>query len=578
MESTDSQNKECYYCTEEYNRFRLSVTNCSQCKLSLCSECSLNHHKIHDQEISEIKIIYDDLRNKINEKEKYINDTSHESIEIVINWYQKLINDLIETQSQIVNNIEYERDQARNELTKFDKNLQLINNELQELNDNINIKSIETKLNDLKIKLSNYQIIKDIYLPDSHIFQPRYKISYEFKNSSSIEEDWDIETNEVTNIPLPSSRLSLSSTHTTTPLFFSDTSQTFVTPKDEDEDEENNFQWHEQLETNVDNDSEYLLDPKLYRLSSSRYFTSNIHLIASNGNDILCYSHESKQLVFVRDGTINSVILQWYHGHVIQIVWFDNLQSFVIITDDKQYEIYTIESTYNLRLKIRLRTCLPKHNIDIIKEQIFLRTDEYHIFIYYERLDKSKRLRLLNPTFECIQSYSIDKCFQRDEHIRSHDNGFVLNLGVNQEYVVLFVRSAIDHNLADQAASQNEDIRLLVFNKSNMCFVRRIILLNRYFDLPFIVHFTNISSFFIIDQVCHVLRFFNYEKEIGQIKLLPLNTSPIFNNSTTMSKSNRDSQYSSIVLMNDGSLLISNNTRNVIQLVLNDQTNDIDDW
>jgi hypothetical protein len=108
-----------------------------------------------------------------------------------------------------------------------------------------------------------------------------------------------------------------------------------------------------------------------------------------------------------------------------------------------------------------------------------------------------------------------------------------------------------------------------------MSFIRRIILLNKHFQSPFIVHFTNLSSFFIIDQTYHQLRFFNYEKEIGQIKLLPSNTSP---NSTTISKSNLDYQYSSIVLMNDGSLLLSNNTKYLIQLILNDQSNDIDDW
>ncbi len=110
-----------------------------------------------------------------------------------------------------------------------------------------------------------------------------------------------------------------------------------------------------------------------------------------------------------------------------------------------------------------------------------------------------------------------------------------------------------------------------------MCLSRRIILSNKHFELPFIVHFINISSFFIIDQTYHMLRFFNYEKEIGQIKLLPSNTSPIFN-STTISKSNIDFQYISMVLMNDGSLLISNDTKNVIQLILYDQTNDVDDW
>jgi len=110
-----------------------------------------------------------------------------------------------------------------------------------------------------------------------------------------------------------------------------------------------------------------------------------------------------------------------------------------------------------------------------------------------------------------------------------------------------------------------------------MSFVRRIILSNKHFQYPFIVHFINLSSFFLIDQIYHILRFYNYEKEIGQSNLLPSNTSPIFN-STTISKSNFDYQYSSIVLMNDGSLLLSNNTKNLIQLILNDQSNDVDDW
>jgi hypothetical protein len=132
--------------------------------------------------------------------------------------------------------------------------------------------------------------------------------------------------------------------------------------------------------------------------------------------------------------------------------------------------------------------------------------------------------------------------------------------------------------ILDQAAASSlGDTRLLVFNKTKMCFIRRIILSSKYFQFPFIVHFLNLSSFFIIDQIHHILRFYNYEKEIGQIHLLPSNTSPIFN-STTTTTTNLDCQYSSIVLMNDGSLILSNNTTNLIQLILNDQSNDLDDW
>jgi len=287
----DSLNQKCYFCTEKYNRFHSSVSKCSQCNISLCSECDLIHRKKHEQEILQIQDLYNELTRKIREKENYINDTSHESIEIVINWYQRLINDLIESQTQLVENIQNERDRARGELIQLDLDMHSVSKDIQELNPNMNINSIQTKLNDLTTKISNYQITKDICLPDSRSFQPRYKIFYDFKNSSDVEEDWDTDTNEATNIPLPS-HLSLTSMHTkattttTTPLFFSDTSQTFITPKDED-DEENHFQWHENIEENNSNDGEYLLDPRLYHLGTSRQFNTNINLIASNGNDIL---------------------------------------------------------------------------------------------------------------------------------------------------------------------------------------------------------------------------------------------------------------------------------------------------
>jgi hypothetical protein len=276
----ESNNKECDICLDEYHRSRLSVSICSQCNSSLCSECFLIHHQKHEQQINQIRDQYNELMNKINEKEKYINETSTDSIEIVVNWYQRLINDLIETQTQIIDNIQNERDRARDELAKFDLSIQMVHKDIQKLDENINMNLVQTKLNDLARKLSNYQIIKHVYLPNSQTFQPQYKISYEFKNSSSLEEDWDIETNEGTIIPLPS-------TQTTTSLFFSDTSQTFVPPKDDDNDEGNDFQWYEELEEEKTKNSEYLFDLSLYHLGTSRHFNSDIHLIASNGTDLL---------------------------------------------------------------------------------------------------------------------------------------------------------------------------------------------------------------------------------------------------------------------------------------------------
>lgn len=279
MESSDSNinssNIECKNCTEEFNRFRSSISQCSHCNSFLCSECLL----FHQENLYEIQNQYQELNNKINEKEKYINDTCTESIEIILNWYQRLINDLIESQTQIIENIQNERDRARDELAQFDLNIQQITKSHDK-------NLIQTKLNELTRKLSNYQITKDVYLPDSYMYQPRYKISYQFQNCSLVEEeeeDWDIETNEKPNTPFPSSHLT-----TTTPLFLSNSSQTFITPKDDDDDD---FEWTEDIEEVNDNNCEYFLDPKLYHLGTSRYFNYNIHLIASNGNDLLLVNY-----------------------------------------------------------------------------------------------------------------------------------------------------------------------------------------------------------------------------------------------------------------------------------------------
>lgn len=125
-----------------------------------------------------------------------------------------------------------------------------------------------------------------------------------------------------------------------------------------------------------------------------------------------------------------------------------------------------------------------------------------------------------------------------------------------------------------------EDTRLLVFNKATMVFVRRVILPTAHFDLPFVVHFIHLSSFFIIDQTQHALRCYNYDKQIGQIKLGSASISVTTTTTTTAAAaaSHPDVKYSSIALLNDGSLLISNNTEDLVQLLLIDHVRDADDW
>lgn len=125
--------------------------------------------------------------------------------------------------------------------------------------------------------------------------------------------------------------------------------------------------------------------------------------------------------------------MPWYHGTILQLAWFNPLRSFVALTDESQWNIYSIELTSNGRLKIRLRTFLPKHHqSEIIKESILLRTDDSQLFIFYQRTNGQKRLRVLNETFELHRTYLLDQCFA-SEQIRPVNQ--VGGLAVNQTHV-----------------------------------------------------------------------------------------------------------------------------------------------
>ena len=148
-----------------------------------------------------------------------------------------------------------------------------------------------------------------------------------------------------------------------------------------------------------------------------------------------CHSRSSKQIIFSGDTTANPIVLQWYHGDILQLVYFNVLKSFVAITDETDSNIYTIDVTHQSRLKIRLRTCLPKHSSVILKDRLFLRTDECHLFVYYERENRQKRLRLFSPTLECVRSYSIGHCLERAMSTLQGNTGSVVGLAVNQTQV-----------------------------------------------------------------------------------------------------------------------------------------------
>lgn len=241
----------------------------------------------HD--VAQLRELCNEFKTKINEKDKYISDTANESVEIVLNWYQRIINDLMESQSQILEDIQNERDRARDELAQFDVALSAI----EQANALSQDTSSSARLNEWQTRLANYQLSKDIYLPESRIFQPRYKIVYDFKTSPQAEEDWDVESNEVITIPLPSHltfnsiRSTVPATTMESPAFFPDASLPFIAPQDDDDGEDDRLEWHDEREQTKSVDSEYLLDLSLYHLGAPRYFDVDIHLLAGNGTDLL---------------------------------------------------------------------------------------------------------------------------------------------------------------------------------------------------------------------------------------------------------------------------------------------------
>jgi len=190
-----------------------------------------------------------EMQTEFNEKQLFIQQTSDESIEFVVNWFQRLINEIIECQTQIIENIQHERDRAFEQLDKFEANL------------------------------SSCQIKKQIDLPEFHLIQPRYEISYQFHNQNNDEEEnWDLETTDSQYQP----------TTTTAVNLFSNNLQTVIKPKDDDEIIVEDLQIQSDTIDKIIRDTgDYYLDPTIYYPGRPIRLNCDINLISSNGNHLL---------------------------------------------------------------------------------------------------------------------------------------------------------------------------------------------------------------------------------------------------------------------------------------------------
>lgn len=215
------------------------------------------------------KFSFEILKKLVKEKETFVDSSSNEAIENLSQWFQQIINNLIETQVKIIDEIEKERDRAKTDLFEYEK-------KICEL-ENVDVVSIESKFVELKRQIIRYDLIKEFSFPKFDSFRPHYKFVYETNFNSN---DDDLE-----EIPLPPN-LIFASGRTTS--FSTETSPSFTEPSTDDDDhveflDEKNLS-NERISSNHD---DFLIEPTLYQRVEPRRFDFIVDLIASSGADLL---------------------------------------------------------------------------------------------------------------------------------------------------------------------------------------------------------------------------------------------------------------------------------------------------
>ncbi|CAF1048075.1 unnamed protein product, partial [Didymodactylos carnosus] len=163
---------------------------------------------------------YNEINQLMEEKRKYIVDSSAFCMNEVLTWFQKSINDLFNSQQQIINNIEFVQDKAQIKLADFNELLQPLSKEIHFLTqdsayDITVFDQITKKLDDIYMALKYFTLTKEVNMPSVLTLLPQYKISFITEQLSDTTSHELENRNENTNQKLEITTLSTALSPTT---------------------------------------------------------------------------------------------------------------------------------------------------------------------------------------------------------------------------------------------------------------------------------------------------------------------------------------------------------------------------
>lgn len=111
--STDADVQEsCSLCSSKYKRSRPSFCKCQHCSISLCIDCTKEHHDILLQDVYQVSHEYNQIKELVQKKQRTIADETAQSIEDVNKYFETYIDELGKIRQQILLNIEQAKQDA----------------------------------------------------------------------------------------------------------------------------------------------------------------------------------------------------------------------------------------------------------------------------------------------------------------------------------------------------------------------------------------------------------------------------------------------------------------------------------
>ncbi len=113
MAKASSFDDSCIICSSKHNRIRPSLCQCKHCSKSFCFDCMKDHNDEIQQDIEKLSNQFNELKQSIKTKQKYITDESIKSKQQLSEWLQKYIDNLTAEKTRIDMDIEKEEKKAQ---------------------------------------------------------------------------------------------------------------------------------------------------------------------------------------------------------------------------------------------------------------------------------------------------------------------------------------------------------------------------------------------------------------------------------------------------------------------------------